>query len=86
MIYQPARPSKNPIIHSSNNPIRLSFFGCVLRLARNGFFRYLTIMNWLTKQEQWVLCIVIGLLATGLLVKFYRAAHPPAEVGQSAKP
>jgi len=43
-------------------------------------------MNWLTKQEQMVLCIVIGLLMTGLLVKFYRAAHPPATISQSAKP
>lgn len=43
-------------------------------------------MNWLTKQEQMVLCIVIGLLMTGLLVKFYRAAHPPVTASQSAKP
>ena len=33
-------------------------------------------MNWLTKQEQFIICIVIGLLATGLTVKYYRAAHP----------
>ena len=42
-------------------------------------------MNWLTRQEQIVLCIVIGLLLTGLLVKYYRAAHPPAAVSQSAR-
>ena len=34
-------------------------------------------MNRLTKQEQLVLCIVIGLLLTGWAVKAYRAAHPP---------
>jgi hypothetical protein len=43
-------------------------------------------MNWLTKQEQLVICVVIGLLATGLLVKFYRATHPSTTVSQSAKP
>jgi hypothetical protein len=43
-------------------------------------------MNWLTKQEQLVICIVIGLLVTGLLVKYYRAAHPPTAATQSANP
>lgn len=33
-------------------------------------------MKFLTRQEQMVLAIVMGLLLTGLLVKFYRAAHP----------
>jgi len=33
-------------------------------------------MNRLTKQEQLVLCIVLGLLLTGWAVKTYRAAHP----------
>lgn len=56
------------------------------RLAETKFFRYFTAMNWLTKQEQRVICVVIGLLVTGLLVKFYRAAHPPTEASQSAKP
>lgn len=42
-------------------------------------------MKWLTKQEQIVLCIVIGLLLTGLLVKYYRAAHPPSVVSLPAK-
>jgi hypothetical protein len=43
-------------------------------------------MKRLTKQEQLVLCIVIGLLLTGLAVKYYRTAHPPVTTGQSAKP
>jgi hypothetical protein len=42
-------------------------------------------MNWLTKQEQLVLCIVISLLLTGLAVKYYHAAHPSVIVGQPAK-
>ncbi len=42
-------------------------------------------MNWLTKQEQLVICIVIGLLLTGLAVKYYRAAHPAAIAGLPAK-
>jgi len=33
-------------------------------------------MNWLTQQEKTIICIVIGLLVTGLAVKYYRAAHP----------
>jgi hypothetical protein len=53
----------------------------------------------LTRQEQLVLCIVLGLLLTGWAVKTYRAAHPagmnpatagagppPATTAQSAKP
>jgi hypothetical protein len=42
-------------------------------------------MNLLTKQEQLVICIVIGLLLTGLEVKYYRAAHPSAIAGLPAK-
>jgi leucyl-tRNA synthetase len=40
----------------------------------------------LTKQEQFVLCIVIALLVTGLAVKVYRTSHPPAKLGEPAKP
>ncbi|HTL72444.1 MAG TPA: hypothetical protein VL863_04005 [bacterium] len=43
-------------------------------------------MNWLTKQEQLVLCAIIALLLTGLLVKYYRTAHPPVTISQSTKP
>ena len=42
-------------------------------------------MSWLTKQEQWVLLVVMGLLLTGWAVKVYRAAHPPAAAVQPAK-
>jgi len=40
----------------------------------------------LTKQEQWVLCIVLGLLLIGWAVKTYRAAHPPVTANQPATP
>jgi hypothetical protein len=40
----------------------------------------------LTKQEQWVLCLVALLLILGWAVKAYRTAHPPAAAGQTAKP
>jgi hypothetical protein len=43
-------------------------------------------MNRLTRQEQIVLCIVVGLLLTGWAVKWYRTAHPPQAMTQSAKP
>jgi hypothetical protein len=42
-------------------------------------------VNRLTKQEQWVLCVVLGLLLAGWFVKFYRESHPPPPV-QQAKP
>jgi len=35
-------------------------------------------MNYLTRQEQLVLSIVLGLLLIGWMVKAYRTAHPPA--------
>ncbi|MFO1477065.1 MAG: hypothetical protein U1F98_10490 [Verrucomicrobiota bacterium] len=40
-------------------------------------------MNRLTKQEQLVLCVILGLLLTGWAVQTYRTAHPPSvEIGQ----
>jgi len=33
-------------------------------------------VNYLTKQEQMFLIVVLGLLMTGWAVKWYRAAHP----------
>lgn len=42
-------------------------------------------LNRLTKQEQLVLCLVIGLLLTGWAVKAYRTAHPPAAVREQAE-
>ena len=41
-------------------------------------------MNWLTQQEKTIICIVIGLLVTGLAVKYYRAAHPATMSSQPA--
>ena len=49
-------------------------------------FRYLILVNRLTKQEQLVLCIILGLLLTGWAVKTYRAAHPTAAATQVAAP
>ena len=43
-------------------------------------------MNWLTKQEQFIICLVIGLLVTGLAVKYYRTAHPATMSQLPAKP
>ena len=42
-------------------------------------------VNRLTKQEQIVLCVVLGLLLTGWLVKAYRGAHPPTEAAEPGK-
>jgi hypothetical protein len=40
----------------------------------------------LTKQEQLVLCVALGLLLTGWAVKIYRTAHPETAMTQSDKP
>jgi predicted metal-binding membrane protein len=39
----------------------------------------------LTKQEQLVLAVVVGLLLLGWAVKAYRTAHPPAQASEPAK-
>ena len=46
---------------------------------------YISGVNRLTKQEQFVLCVILGLLLTGWLVKTYRLAHPPGQVTEQAK-
>jgi hypothetical protein len=43
-------------------------------------------VKWLTRQEQLVLGIVLGLLLTGWFVKYYRETHPPSAATQQAKP
>jgi len=43
-------------------------------------------VNALTKQEQQVLCVVLGLLLLGWAVKTYRTAHPPVASVQVATP
>jgi hypothetical protein len=59
-------------------------------LERNGcrpaIFRYIIRVNYLTKQELLVLGLVLGLLLTGLLVKTYRTAHPPATATRPVTP
>jgi hypothetical protein len=55
-------------------------------VAMASWFLYLVHVNRLTKQEQLVLCIVLGLLLTGWAVKTFRAAHPPAAVTRVAAP
>jgi hypothetical protein len=56
-------------------------------IARRRRLRYIGGMNWLTKQEQLVLGVIVGMLLTGWAVKTYRAAHPPTPVVvQPARP
>ncbi len=40
-------------------------------------------VNRLTKQEQLVLCIVLGLLLIGWAVKAYRTSHPPVRAAEA---
>jgi hypothetical protein len=48
--------------------------------------RYIIAVNHLTKQEQMVLIIVLGLLFIGWTIKAYRTAHPSAVAMQPVKP
>jgi hypothetical protein len=48
--------------------------------------RYINAVNYLTKQEQMVLIIVLGLLFIGWTIKAYRTAHPSAVAVQPVKP
>jgi hypothetical protein len=38
------------------------------------------LVKYLTRQEQFVLCLIFALLLMGWAVKMYRAAHLPAPV------
>ena len=55
-------------------------------LPRQPFSGYITSVNRLTKQEQLVLCIVLGLLLTGWAVKTYRDRPSAAAVTRVATP
>jgi hypothetical protein len=54
--------------------------------CRPQIFRYITAVNYLTRQEQMFLLVVLGLLLTGWAVKTYRLAHPATVAVQPAKP
>jgi hypothetical protein len=42
-------------------------------------------VNRLTRQEQLVLCVVLGLLLLGLATKVFRASRPVPELPQAAQ-
>jgi hypothetical protein len=41
-------------------------------------------MNYLTKEQQKVLCVILLLLLTGLAVKTWRTGHPPKQAAHEA--
>jgi hypothetical protein len=43
-------------------------------------------VNRLTRKEQLVLCVILGLLLVGWAVKTYRAAHPQPQSVEQAQP
>lgn len=45
-------------------------------IAVSDFFVYTGAVKFLTRQEQLVLAVVLGLLLTGLCAKYYRSGHP----------
>jgi len=55
-------------------------------VAGTHWFCYINPVNRLTKQEQLVLCVILGLLLTGWAVKTYRTAHPTTAVIRVAAP
>ena len=55
-------------------------------LAETDFSGYIDRVNGLTKQEQTVLILVLGLLLVGWAVKYWRTAHPSASIVQPAAP
>jgi len=48
--------------------------------------RYIRLVQHLTRHEQLVLCVILGLLLTGWAVQTYRSAHPPAQPALTAEP
>jgi hypothetical protein len=50
------------------------------------FAGYIVSVIGLTKQEQRVLWIVVGLLLTGWATKTYRTSHPASKPGEGAQP
>jgi hypothetical protein len=59
----------------------------LVQLAETDLSDYIARVNGLTKQEQTVLIIVLGLLLVGWAVKLYRTSHPPAPASvQTAAP
>jgi len=53
--------------------------GARQRIVHCGVLCYRLPVSRLTRQEQLVLCIVLGLLLMGWAVKAYRTSHPPAQ-------
>lgn len=54
-------------------------------IAFRALPRYTARVNFLTRQEQFVLAVVLGLLLTGLCAKYYRSGHP-AQTGAVQQP
>jgi len=47
---------------------------------------YIFTVSYLTRREQLVLCVILGLLLMGWTVKAYRKAHPPTQTMDQIKP
>jgi hypothetical protein len=52
-------------------------YGARNDVAKRRAFDQSGAVPYLTKQQQWVLCVVLGLLLLGWAVKAWRTAHPP---------
>jgi hypothetical protein len=67
----------------SNSQTALKPFARLAEITLDG---YIAGMNWLTKSEQKVLLLVVGVMLTGWAIMAYRAAHSPTPVVQAAQP
>jgi hypothetical protein len=70
----------------SNFEIRISNFSHHFPIVKRMYHGMLRRVNRLTKQEQLVLCVIVGLLLLGWTVKIYRTAHPPNLAAEKLKP
>ena len=57
-----------------------------LSLSSSAYYCMFFSVHRLTKHEQLVLCLAVGLLVLGWAVKVYRAAHAPVIAVEKTKP
>jgi hypothetical protein len=57
----------------------------IAAIGQKGLFQATQQMNYLTKEQQKVLCVIVLLLLMGLAVKTWRIAHPSQQDGIVAK-
>ena len=87
-ILKPALDTRPSILKMSVTPRkllrRIAEITTLPLCAKKGYFRQ-DAMNYLTKEQQKVLCVIVLLLLMGLALKTWRIAHPSKQDGIVAK-